>query len=81
MRWNALYFAMDMNFVIKYSFCWAKLDIMNETRSLENLILFQITFFFETASCIAKAILRNLDNFPPGEFYSSPPLQLGVKEY
>ena len=25
-------------------------------------------------------ILRNLDNFPPGTFYSTP-LQLGTKEY
>ena len=27
-------------------------------------------------------ILRNLDNFPPGAFYSNPPpLQLGTKDY
>ena len=26
------------------------------------------------------SILRNLDNFPPGAFYSTPPLQLGTKE-
>ena len=27
-------------------------------------------------------ILRNIDNFLPGAFYSNPPhLQLGIKEY
>ena len=42
----------------------------------------QIANFWEKNPQVYLIIIRNLDNFPPGAFYSSPhPLQLGTEEY
>ena len=45
MRWNVLCFALDMNFVSDYSFCWVKLETTSKTCSRENIMLLQSTFF------------------------------------